>query len=89
MSDELRDLVERAAWTFVQAALAVLVVGDTATYKAALVAGVAAVLSIVKTHAQHRVRRLEESVDDALERAWEESIEQSMRLGRDREEGEG
>ena len=51
----MNNMLERAAWTFVQAFLAVLVISDLASAKTALVAGVAAALSVVKTYAQDRV----------------------------------
>lgn len=43
------DLVERAAWTFAQAFVAVLLVSNEPTSKQALIAGVAAGVSAVKT----------------------------------------
>jgi len=49
----MRNLIERAGWTAVQAFLAVWVVGDVSSLRAALVAG-AAGLSVVKTYAQQR-----------------------------------
>ena len=48
-------MLERAVWTFVQAFLAVFVVSDLASAKAALVAGIAAALSVIKTYAKERV----------------------------------
>jgi len=48
-------MIERAAWTFAQAFLAVFVVSDLASAKTALVAAAAATLSIIKTYAQERV----------------------------------
>jgi len=48
-------MLERAAWTFAQAFLAVFIISDLASAKTALVAGVAAALSVVKTYAQDRV----------------------------------
>lgn len=44
-----KDLIGRAAWTFAQAAVAVLLVSDTPFSKAAVVAALAAGLSAVKT----------------------------------------
>ena len=44
----LRDILERAAATFVQAFLSVFAVADLASAEAAVVAGVAAVLSLIK-----------------------------------------
>ena len=52
--DSMSNMIERAGWTFVQAFLAVFVVGDEATLKVALIAGVAAALSVAKTFAQER-----------------------------------
>lgn len=43
------DLVERAAWTFAQAFLAVLLVSNEPTSKQALIAGVAAGVSALKS----------------------------------------
>ena len=52
---DMTNLMERAGWTFVQAFLAVFVIGDQGTLKVAVIAGVAAALSIVKTYAKGRV----------------------------------
>ena len=52
--DSMTNMIERAGWTFVQAFLAVFVIGDQGTLKVALIAGVAAALSVVKTYAQGR-----------------------------------
>lgn len=54
MSDRMRDILERAAWTAAQSALAVLVAAGTGwldvnVWKAAGIAGVAAGLSALKT----------------------------------------
>ena len=49
-----KDLFERAIATFVQAFLAVYVVGSTDSLKAAGVAGAAAVLSFIKSVAASR-----------------------------------
>ncbi len=51
----MNNMLERAAWTFAQAFLAVFIISDLASAKTALVAGVAAALSVVKTYAQDRV----------------------------------
>ena len=53
--DNVRDLMERAAWTFAQSFLAVFVIGDMGTLKVALVGGAAAALSVLKTCAKGRV----------------------------------
>ena len=51
-----KDLGERAVWTFVQAALAVYTVsGGKDALKAAGIAGLAAVLSMVKSLAAHKI----------------------------------
>jgi hypothetical protein len=52
---DMTNLMERAGWTFVQAFLAVFVVGDQGTLKVAVIAGVAAALSVIKTYAKGRV----------------------------------
>jgi len=49
-----KDIFERAIATFIQAFLAVYVVGSTDSLKAAAVAGAAAVLSFVKSIAASR-----------------------------------
>jgi len=49
------DMIERAAWTFAQAFLAVFVVSDLASAKTAAAAAVAATLSVVKTYAREKV----------------------------------
>ena len=51
----MRNMLERAAWTLAQSFLAVFVVSDLASTKTAVVAGVAAAISVVKTYAQDRV----------------------------------
>ena len=50
------DMLERAAWTFGQAFLAIFVLGDMASLKVAAVAGGAAALSVVKTYAKDKVK---------------------------------
>ena len=50
----IKDLFERAIATFVQAFLAVYVVGSTDSLKAAGVAGAAALLSFIKSVAASR-----------------------------------
>ena len=44
----VKDVAERAGWTFAQAFLAVFVVSDLSTAKVAVVAGVGAALSVIK-----------------------------------------
>ena len=51
----MSNMLERAAWTFAQAFLAVFVVSDLASAKSAVIAGIAAALSVVKTYARDRV----------------------------------
>ena len=51
----MNNMLERAAWTFAQAFLAVFVVSDLASMKTALIAATAAALSVVKTYAKDRV----------------------------------
>ena len=53
--EEVRDMFERAAWPLAQSFLAVFVVSDVASANAALVAGLAAALSVIKTYAKDRV----------------------------------
>lgn len=55
----MTDLIERAAWTFGQAFVAAVLMSladitDVATLKAALIAGVAAGLSAIKTAIQEK-----------------------------------
>lgn len=52
--DSMSNMFERAGWTFVQAFLAVFVVGDQSTLKVALISGIAAAMSVVKTYAKER-----------------------------------
>jgi|SaaInlV_130m_DNA_3_1039695.scaffolds.fasta_scaffold79944_2 hypothetical protein len=52
---DYRDVVERAAWTAVQAFLSVLVLTDVASIEAALVAAGGALISAVKTVAAARL----------------------------------
>ena len=51
----MSNMLERAAWTFAQAFLAIFVVSDLASGKSAAVAGIAAALSVIKTYAKDRV----------------------------------
>lgn len=45
---ELLDILERSVWTFLQTFLGIFVISDLATAETAAVAGVAAVLAVVK-----------------------------------------
>jgi hypothetical protein len=47
---------ERSCWTAVQSFLAVFVVTDVSTLRSAAIAGVAALISAVKTLAQERLK---------------------------------
>jgi uncharacterized membrane protein YgaE (UPF0421/DUF939 family) len=51
------NILERALWTFLQAFLAVFLIGDLGTLKPAIAAGLAAVLSMVKTIVQEQIDR--------------------------------
>jgi len=53
--DSMKDLFERAGWTFVQAFLALFVIGDMGTWEVALVGGIAAALSVVKSYAKDKI----------------------------------
>ena len=53
--DSMMNMIERAGWTFLQAFLAVFVIGDQSTLKVALIGGAAAALSVVKTFAKERI----------------------------------
>ena len=55
MSDVIKDIGTRAAWTFLQAFLAVFVVADLSTVRGAALAGVAAVVSLLKGFVATRV----------------------------------
>lgn len=59
MSDDLRDVLERAAWTAVQSAIATFAVTQDVT--AIAVAGIAAGLSVIKTYGKKRLAALGES----------------------------
>jgi len=51
----VNDMLERAAWTFAQAFLAVFAVSELASVKSAAIAGIAAALSVIKSYAKGRV----------------------------------
>lgn len=51
----MKDMAERAGWTAVEAFLAVWVVGDVASLKAAGIAAAAAGLTVIKTYAKSKV----------------------------------
>ena len=50
----MSNMLERAAWTFAQAFLAIFVVSDLASAKSAAIAGLAAALSVIETYAKDR-----------------------------------
>lgn len=52
---DIKNIATRAVWTFVQTFLAAFVVTDMATAKQAALAGIAAVLSVVKTVAAEQL----------------------------------
>lgn len=51
----IRDIVERALWTFVQGFLGAFTITDLSTARTAALAGVMALLSLVKSVAASRV----------------------------------
>jgi len=60
MSDELKDLLERCIWTFVEAATSALVITpalgiDISNLEIAALSGGAAVMSVLKTFAKKKV----------------------------------
>lgn len=60
MSKELKDMLERAAWTFVEAFLSALVISPMAGLEAsalqiAAIAGGGAALSVIKTFAKKKI----------------------------------
>lgn len=61
LPDKTSDMLERAGWTFVEAALSVLLLAgfgyiDVATVKVALAAGLAAAASVVKSYAKTKMK---------------------------------
>lgn len=58
MSEQLRDLLERAGWTFLQAFLGALILLDNPFSSVALVGAFAAGLSALKTLARVRLKEL-------------------------------
>ena len=61
MKDLVRDVAERAAWTFAQAFLGAFVVTDLSTAKTAALAGLAAAIAVVKGFVCLAGRRAERS----------------------------
>ena len=61
MSDELKDMLERAFWTFVQAFLGALTISpmvgvDANGLQIAAISGGSAALSVIKTYAMNKVK---------------------------------
>ena len=61
MSDELKDMLERAGWTFVQAFLGALTISpmvgvDANALQIAAISGGSAALSVIKTYAMNKVK---------------------------------
>lgn len=60
MSEEMKDMLERAAWTFVQAFLGALTINpmfgvDINALQVAVIAGCSATLSVIKTFAKNKI----------------------------------
>lgn len=60
--NEYRDVIQRAAWTFVQTALSIVLVGpvlklDAELWQMAALAGGASALSVLKTFAMQRAQK--------------------------------
>mgnify|MGYP001433730962 FL=1 len=60
MSDELKDMLERAIWTFIEAFLGALVISpmvgiEASALEIAAISGGGAALSIVKTFAKKKI----------------------------------
>jgi len=53
--DSMRNLIERAAWTFAQSFLAIFAIDNLGTLRIAAIAGLAAALSVVKTYAKDKI----------------------------------
>jgi hypothetical protein len=53
--DSMKDMLERAAWTFAQSFLAIFAIDNLSTLRVAAIAGVAAALSVVKTYAMGKI----------------------------------
>ena len=51
----MTDMLERAAWTFCQGFLGVFLVSDLSSARGAVIAGVAAALSVIKTYARDKI----------------------------------
>jgi len=55
MTATMRDVLTRAGWTAAQAFLAVFVVADVTTVRTAVIAAIAAGVSVVKTAVSNKV----------------------------------
>jgi len=53
---DMKDAVERAVWTAVEAGLAVLVIADVSSWRAAGIAALAAAIACVKAIAKSKIR---------------------------------
>lgn len=53
--DSMKDMLERAAWTFAQSFLAIFAIDNLSTLRVAAIAGTAAALSVVKTYAMGKI----------------------------------
>jgi len=51
----MKDMLERAAWTFAQSFLAIFAIDNLGTLRVAAIAGLAAALSVVKTYAKDKI----------------------------------
>lgn len=58
VSPELKNLLTRAGWTAAQSFLAVWMVADVNSLKAAAVAGAAAGMSVVKTYVADKAKKM-------------------------------
>jgi hypothetical protein len=63
LSPELKNVLTRAGWTAVQSFLAVWMVADVDSLKAAAVAGLAAGLSVVKTYVMEKAKKMSAGKD--------------------------
>ena len=60
MSEDLKDMLERAAWTFVQAFIGALTISpmvgvDANALQIAAIAGAGSALSVIKTYAKTKI----------------------------------
>jgi len=62
MSDDLKDMIERTAWTFIEAFIGALTVAplvgvDAGTLQLAALAGGGAALAVIKTYAKKQISK--------------------------------